>query len=81
MIEKVDMYIAFIGSGTYEGYYESMIFASNDKNKVDNWVDRFNRIIRDNYDRVSECSDNECFWYDLIIYERSMAFMRTVSVR
>lgn len=62
------IYVAISCSGQYEDYHETFIFASFDKNKVETYVNRFNKIANDNYDRISKYGNENCFMYDAIVY-------------
>ena len=82
-----EIYIAVIGQGEYGDYYESEIFASFDKDKVEKWVSKFNKIVEDNRDRICSHYDdgdynkNDLFWYDYISYSRPIAIITTVEFR
>ena len=41
------MYIAKYSSGEWDDYYQVAVFVSADKEKVTNWVDKFNRIHKE----------------------------------
>lgn len=78
------MYIASIGKGDYDDYREEDIFCSKDKDKVKKWVNKFNRIIKDNEERISKYnykSDKVPFWYGFIKWEYPTAFIKEVPIR
>lgn len=71
----------------WEGEYEIKIFATFDKDKADKWANRFNSIVSNNYDRILGYYDDEnfekdeCFWYNLIAYNRPSSFVEEIEYR
>ena len=81
-MEKL-VYIAVIGSGEYEDYSETMVFCSFDKNIVQTWINRFNKIIEENEQRIKSNyeKDIDCFWSSCVVYEYPVAFIDTVVMK
>lgn len=81
------IYVAIIGSGGWEDYSESEVFASFDKDKVEKWVGRFNKIVEDNRDRIISCYDDDnydkpsLFWHDFIAYSKPIASAKSVKFK
>lgn len=81
------IYIVIIGEGEYEDYYENHIFASFDNDKVIAWKDRFNKIIKGNYERIrryyndDNYSKKNLFWHDYIAYSNPQAFIKEVEFK
>ena len=78
------VYVATIGIGSYGEYRENSIFCSTDKEKVEKWVNRLNKIIEDNTERIKKyecCEKEQPFWYDYINWESPNALMREIPVR
>ena len=78
------IYIAILGAGTYDDYAEQVIFCSFNKLKVKNWVNRFNRIIENNRDRIESYSvlnGKEPFWYEYIKWEMPRALLQEAPIR
>jgi hypothetical protein len=74
------IYTATLTQGRYEDYYETIIFATFDKNKAEAWVDRFNRIIKENEERIFN-SDEDYFWNNFIRWENPIAIVQEFEVR
>lgn len=71
-------YLVVVATGCYDDYIENVIFVTNDKDKADSWVTRYNKIIDDNLDRIREFpiqdpENDEPFWYWLINYQDPFA--------
>ena len=84
MSEKI--HLAIIAMGHYEDYKETIVFSSKDEVKVQLWVDRFNKIIADNKDRMAKFvfEDDyihEPLWYWEILYESPSAKTKEVELR
>jgi len=78
------VYIAIIAMGKYEDYIENNIFCSIDKTKVENWVNRLNKIIEDNTERIKKYDNytkEQPFWGDYIYWENPVAIMQEVPIR
>ena len=74
------IYAAIIISGGWDGFSENYVFVSFNKNKVENWCKRFNKIISDNTDRI-ENKKTYCFWHDFIKYEHPEAVLKELELR
>lgn len=78
------MYVAILTMGDSVDYRESNVFCSVDKNKVENWVNRFNNIINNNRERINKyecCEEEQPFWYDYIKWENPYAIMEEIPIR
>ena len=78
------IYVAMIATGRYDDYYETPVFASEDESKVNNWVERFNKIIKDNRERIVSYKDNldeQPFWFDCVMWESPRALMAGIPIR
>lgn len=83
---KKEMHLVTIATGSYDDYHESSIFVTDDKEKALLWVEKYNKIIKDNTDRIvnyvfKEEQEKEPFWYWLIAYEKPIAIVRQVEHR
>ena len=80
---KKEMYLVMVATGSYDDYNESPIFITESKKKALLWVNRYNKIIKDNTDRINrfEFKGEEPFWYWLIQYEQPTAIMKQVEHR
>ena len=82
-MEKI--YVAIIGTGEHSDYYENSIFCSENKEMVENWVNKFNNLIEKNNNRIYNYdidNDNDVpLWYDFINYECPTALMRETELR
>ena len=88
MENKKEIYIACVTYGEYIDYYEIDIFASEDKEKVEKWINRYNKIIVENCDRLNEISMDypdadlsDYFWHDIIMCHRPRAIIKTCELR
>ena len=78
------VYVAIVAMGSPEDYIENSIFCSTDKKKVEDWVNRLNKIIDDNTERIKKYDDYEKekpYWYDYINWESPLAIMREIPIR
>lgn len=59
-------------------------FATLDKEKAEKWVERFNRIVEDNRERLNNfdlnSSDNTPFWHDYILYENPWSSLKEIKL-
>jgi hypothetical protein len=58
------IYIAKYNEGSYEDYREYNVFASESLIYVENWVNKYNRILGDYKDFYSKYNDEDGYWYD-----------------
>jgi hypothetical protein len=80
------LYIVIVAKGSYEDYYEESKFATLDKKKAELWVEKFNRIIDDNKERLQKAaySDEEhinYFWWDYVGWDTPMASFSEIEFR
>ena len=80
------MHLVMVATGSYDDYNEISMFVTDDKEKALLWVKKYNKIIKDNTDRIGnyafkEGQEKEPFWYWLIQYEQLIAFIRQVEHR
>lgn len=81
------MYVAVIATGSYEDYQEDNVFCSTDKDKVEKWVNRFNKIVEDNEGRIRERVDKQAdnepwpFWYRFIFWDGACAVIHKIPIR
>lgn len=79
------MYVAVIATGSHEDYQEDNVFCSTDKDKVEKWVDRFNKIVEDNEERirerVKEQDEPYPFWYGFIFWDGAYAEIHKIPIR
>ena len=78
------IYVAIVAMGKHEDYYENSIFCSTDKTKVEKWVNRLNKIIEDNTERIKKYNDytkEQPYWYDYINWEFPLALIREIPIR
>lgn len=79
------LYIVKIATGQCEDYYEAFQFATTSKGKAERWVERFNKIIDDNRERITDSeldSDyNSLFWHNYIVYEEPAALIEETELR
>lgn len=78
------VYMAILGTGTYDDYNEQIIFCSFNKLKVKNWVNRFNRIIENNSERILDYNvldGKEPLWYEYIKWEEPQALIRNAPIK
>ena len=78
---KKIMYTANIASGEYDDYRENTIFCSENLEQVIKWVDKFNRIISDNRDRIMKSDNYDFFGYSFIKYQDPSAFKGEIPIR
>jgi len=59
------------------------VFATHDKEFAHKWAERFNNIIDNNTNRVTEIYNREedCFWCSYIIHERPFARVKKIKYR
>ena len=83
------MYVAVIATGSYDDYHESNEFCSLDKTLVQNWVNRYNRIVKDNerrshlyfeYDKFNE-EVKPPYLAFFLHYEDPKATVREIPIR
>ena len=55
------MYIVKINGGRYSDTFTLNMFVTDDLDKAESWVKRFNKIIDDNYVRIDTFYDNNDF--------------------
>ncbi|MDA3854968.1 MAG: hypothetical protein PF569_01820 [Candidatus Woesearchaeota archaeon] len=70
------LYLAIVILGNCDDTYHHIVFGSLDKNKVEKWVNKFNKLITSNRARMHNFDiENEIvpFWYDMIMYESPFA--------
>jgi len=79
-MKKDKIYVAAIGLGIGEDYRVDNIFSS-DETTVRNWVNRFNKIVGDNKDRIIDSENCDVFWYDYVKWYEPMAFLEVVELR
>lgn len=71
----------------YYDYIEHIIFATSDKKRAEKWRDKYNRIIDNNKDRITQYYDDdnfdkpEPFWYDEMSYGLPIAQIKEVEWR
>ena len=80
------MHLVMVATGSYDDYNESPIFVTENKEKALLWVEKYNKLIKDNTDRINnyvfkEQQEKEPFWYWLIQYEQPTAMIRKVEYR
>ena len=77
------MYLVLVATGSYDDYNENPIFVTQDKKKALSWVNRYNKIIKDNTDRINrfKFKKKEPFCYWLIQYEQPVAIVKEVELR
>lgn len=81
------MYVVKIGFGEGCDFVEGIEFITKDEEKAVDWVNRYNRIIQDNKQRMidfeNKAEDNDVFplWYDLILYTEPIARVEEVDYR
>lgn len=77
------IYAVEITEGMSHEIYSYIHFVTHDKALAERWVERFNKIIDDNRDRVTEAynRDEDCFWCDWIVYENPHAEVREIEYR
>ena len=78
------MYVAVVITGTNEYVNENNIFCSLDKTTVETWVNRLNKIIKDNTERIKKYynyTKEPPYWYDYINYENPIAILREIPIR
>ena len=81
MSKKIYLVVKCLGS--YDDYHEEVVFATQDEDKANNWVARYNDIIKNNKPRIeSKYKEKKyCFWYWDIVGEYPKAVVRKVEVR
>lgn len=81
------VYIVLLCSGQWDDYHETPIFVTLDKEKAENWVCRFNRIIEENQERIlgfyddEDYSKPEPFWWNKLSDGRPMARIQETKLR
>ncbi len=79
------MYIVIVSTGRYDDHYENQQFVTNDKQIADIWVEKFNRIIDNNLERINSfdimSTGSEPLWYDFIISEEPTAYTFEIEYR
>jgi hypothetical protein len=87
-MNKTEIYIVKISTGSHDDYYESDEFACFDKEKAQIWVDRFNKIIDNNRIRINKFhsdpamyESDQPFWHDFIKYEEPNAVWTKVDIK
>lgn len=79
------IYIAAIVTGDQYDNSTHNIFATEDKQRVEKWIERYNKIINDNKKRINdfdiESESPTPFMYDEIQYNDPIAIMREVELR
>ena len=80
---KKIIYVASIATGEYDDYDENDVFCSFDKLKVEKWINKFNNIITNNKNRISEFDndndDKTPYLYEYIINREPSALMKEIS--
>lgn len=81
-----EMHLVLLATGSYDDYTENVIFVTNNKEKALLWVEKHNRLIKENDDRLrdyvfKEGQQKDPFWYDYIVYYEPVAILRTVEYR
>jgi len=86
-MNKDVMYLVKICSGMYEDYTEQNIFVTRDKDKAKKWVDRYNRIVDENVDRIQTYYDDgdydkpELYCYWILAYDNPNSIIEKLKVR
>lgn len=82
-----ECYAVFIGSGQYDDYHAFLQFVTFSEKKAENWVDKYNKIVEDNFERLLNFNDNSDyakklpFCHDMIVYEKAHAFFEKTKLR
>jgi len=85
-----EIYVVHLGQGDISDYRFTAEFATHDKELAENWVNKYNRIVAENRDRICayEFVDGDVpygYWepycYNLIKYNEPEAMYRTIKIR
>jgi len=83
ILNKKEVYIVYIIRDDYSASSildRNIIFATENYDKAEKWVIKFNKIIRDNKNRIKNCKN--CFMYDDIAYfDDVYADIMTIELR
>jgi hypothetical protein len=76
-------YLVEILEGSVHECYHNTVFVTEDKEKAENWINRFNSIIDLNRRRISDNYDKDiyCLWCDYVIYESPFAKLKIIELR
>jgi len=76
-------YLITIVSGIPHETNTTDVFVTQDKAKAQKWVDRYNRIIDENTERIVQAynDDRQCYQLDFIYYERPFAHFTEIDFR
>tara|TARA_R110000803_G_scaffold210269_1_gene281642 strand:+ start:46 stop:312 length:267 start_codon:yes stop_codon:yes gene_type:complete len=83
---KENLYLVVVATGSYDDYFENIKFATEDEEKALLWVNKFNRILEENKDRLNNyCftkdQEKEPFWYDFVHYQEPNALIRKTELK
>ena len=80
-----NIYLVIIVTGDSHDYIYHSHFATTDRDLALEWIDRFNKIIEDNEERIIkydiDLNDNTPFWHDYITYDKPMAMLEEIKIR
>jgi hypothetical protein len=81
------VYLVAVCSWQYEDYYEREVFVTADKDKAEKWKEKYNKIIDNNVDRITDYYKDEdydkppCFWHDELSWDAPSAKITEVELR
>lgn len=83
---KESLYLVVVATGSYDDYFEKIKFATEDEEKALLWVNKFNRILAENKDRLNNyCftknQEKEPFWYGFVHYQEPNALIRKTELK
>lgn len=79
-----ECYAVFIGFGQYEDYHADLRFVTFSKEQAQNWVNKYNKIVENNFERLDNFNIDESLlplYYQEIIQDEAHAFFEKTKVR